>query len=131
MIDKILELKKRCTFSDEIGRAYNLTVGEVECISTIATHKRLSSKHLASLMELSPSRGSRIVSRLIERGFIQGAADTNDRRYLSLTLSKKGEQCCKKIIQEKKLCEERILQQLNDQEKQTVAEGLDILLRLM
>ncbi len=131
MIDKILELKKRCNFSNEIGKAFNLTLGEVECISTIAGHGSLSSKHLSTLMELSPSRGSRIVSRLMQKGLIQGLPDEHDRRCISLTLSEAGELCYRKILEEKRLCEERILNELDDNQRKTVAAGLDLLLSVM
>lgn len=131
MIDQILELKKRCNFSNEIGKAFNLTMGEVAFISTISQHKNLSSKDLSSLMDLSPSRGSRIISKLIDRGFIQCQPDSNDRRCLVLSLTETGQTCCSAIEKEKHLCEERILHKLTNEQKQAVKNGLDILLQIM
>ena len=131
MIDEILELKKRCNFSDEIGLAFNLTLGEVACISIIAQHKTLSSKDLSSLMDLSPSRGSRVISRLIAREFIVGKPDENDRRYLSLFLTEAGKKCNLAIQQEKKCCEERILAELTLEQKTAVINGLNILLQVL
>jgi DNA-binding MarR family transcriptional regulator len=131
MIDEILELKKRCNFSDEIGLAFNLTLGEVACISIIAKHKMLSSKNLSSLMDLSPSRGSRVISRLIDRGFIVAKPDKNDRRYLSLALTEAGGKCNSAIMNEKKCCEERILAKLSIEQKTAVKNGLNILLQVL
>ncbi|MCK5157111.1 MAG: MarR family transcriptional regulator [Spirochaetales bacterium] len=131
MIDEILELKKRCNFSDEIGRAFNVTQGEVSCISIIARHETLSSKNLSSLMELSPSRGSRIISQLINRDFIIGKTDKNDRRYLSLSLTEIGRQCYREILVEKRRCEERILAELTEKQKRAVHDGLNILLQVL
>ncbi|MBL7006811.1 MAG: MarR family transcriptional regulator [Spirochaetia bacterium] len=131
MIDEILELKKRCNFSDEIGLAFNLTLGEVACISIIAGHKTLSSKNLSSLMDLSPSRGSRVISRLIDRGFIVAKPDENDRRNLSLSLTEAGKKCNSAIQKEKKCCEERILSELTIEQKTAVNNGLNILLQVL
>ncbi len=131
MIDEILELKKRCNFSDEIGQTFNLTSGEVACITIIARHKMLSSKHLSALMDLSPSRGSRVISRLSNRGFIVGKPDVFDRRYLSLTLTEAGKKCDLAIQSEKKTCEERILAELTNEQKSAVNNGLNILLQVL
>ncbi len=131
MIDEILELKKRCNFSDEIGKSFNLTQGEVSCISAIAQCENISSKDLSTLMELSPSRGSRVISKLIQRGFISGSSDEHDRRYLSLSLTSEGEICYRAILNEKRLCEERILSGLDDAQKLAVKQGLDILLQVI
>ncbi|NQT57917.1 MAG: MarR family transcriptional regulator [Bacteroidetes bacterium] len=131
MIDEILELKKRCNFSDEIGLAFNLTLGEVACISIIAKHETLSSKNLSSLMDLSPSRGSRVISRLTDRGFIVGKPDKNDRRYLSLSLTEAGKRCDLAIQYEKRCCEERILAELTNEQKTAVNNGLNILLQVL
>ena len=123
MIDEILELKKRCNFGDEIGQTFNLTLGEVSCLSIIARHKTLSSKNLSALMELSPSRGSRVISRLSHRGFIVGRSDESDRRYLLLTLTEAGKKCDLVIQKEKKNYEERILAKLTNEQKSTVING--------
>jgi DNA-binding MarR family transcriptional regulator len=131
MIDEILEIKKRCNFSDEIGKEHGLTPNEVECISAIASHTAISSKHLSSIMDLSPSRGSRIVNRLIDRNFVSATADIHDRRYLSLSLTKKGEGCYVDIQREKQLCAQRLLASLDADQIHAVENGLKILLKVM
>lgn len=131
MIDEILELKKRCNFGDEIGRSFNLTLGEVACISTVARFETLTSKDLAAYLDLSPSRGSRIVSGLITRGFIKGETDVHDRRYLALSLTESGEACYRQILDEKEACENRLLAQLTEEQKTAVRDGLHILLQVI
>jgi DNA-binding MarR family transcriptional regulator len=131
MIDEILQIKKRCNFSDEIGKEHGLTPNEVECISAIASHTTISSKHLSSIMDLSPSRGSRIVNKLIDRNFVSAAPDTHDRRYLSLSLTKKGEGCYVDIQREKQLCAQRLLASLDADQIHAVENGLKILLQVM
>jgi DNA-binding MarR family transcriptional regulator len=131
MIEEILELKKRCSFGDEIGRAYQLSLGEVACITTVAHLGALTSKELASRLGISPSRASRVVGGLMQRGFIRGAADPADRRFLTLSLTDTGSVCYEEILQEKKRCEARLLSQLTDEQRAAVQDGLNILLQVI
>lgn len=131
LIDEIMELKKRCNFADEIGKTYKITLGEVSCISEIAQHEPMTSKEVSALLDLSPSRGSRIISRLIEREFIKGEVDKKDRRYLTLSLTELGKECYKNILIEKDQCETRLLAKLSEEQRDAVKSGLEILLQVM
>ncbi len=131
MIDRILELKKRCGFSDEIGKTHQLTMGDVDCISAIAAYQPLRSKELAEYMSLSPSRGSRIVGRLLQRGLVTMHPDNLDRRSMVISLTKEGSTCFEAVQQEKLQCEERILKALSVEEQQTVRKGLELLLHVI
>ncbi len=131
MIEEILELKKRCSFGDEIGRAYHLSLGEVACITSVARFGTLTSKELASRLGISPSRASRVVGGLMQRGFIQGEAAPADRRFLALSLTDTGLACYDQILQEKKRCEARLLSQLTDEQRAAVQDGLNILLQVI
>lgn len=131
MIDKILQIKKRCGFADEIGLAHDLTMGEVECLFAIATHEELSSKTLSMLLELSPSRGSRIVNKLVERDLVKAQADSHDRRTLLLSLTDTSRRYHRELEEEKNRCAQRLFEKLNEDQKLIVENGLDILLNVM
>jgi DNA-binding MarR family transcriptional regulator len=131
MIDDILELKSRCNFGDEIGRSYRLTAREVGCILHIASHQQMTSKELSQLMNLSASRGSRIISRLSERGFIHIEQDSEDRRSYKISLTTDGESCYEDILKQKQLCEELLTSRLSEEEKLIVSRGLNLLLHVM
>lgn len=131
MIDNILELKSRCNIGDEIGRAYHLTAREVACIFKIASHQPITSKELSASLGLSPSRGSRVVSKLLERGFVQAGHDLADRRSYRLSLTSEGEKCFTEIMKQKEACEKRLSDQLNGAELETVKRGLELLLQVI
>lgn len=131
MIEDILQIKKRCDFGDEIGKTHNLTLGEVECISAVARHDMLTSKKLSSILELSPSRGSRIVNKLVERKFIKTSIDSHDRRTVLLSLTAKGQQCYVELEEEKRQCEQRLFAQLDEEQMHVVEQGLHILLKVI
>jgi DNA-binding MarR family transcriptional regulator len=131
LIDDILELKKRCDFIQQIGSTYDLSEREVDCMFKIASHEDITSKDLSQLLGLSPSRGSRVVSRLVQRGFIEVSHDDQDRRSYKLSLSDNGKACYQDILQQKNLCEQRLTEQLTDSQRETVMQGLGLLMRVI
>ena len=131
VIDDILELKSKCNFGDEIGRSYQLTAREVGCIFKIAAHEEITSKELSRLMGLSASRGSRIISGLSLRGFISVEYDRIDKRSYRLSLTEAGKACYEDILEQKRLCEERLTAQLSEEERKIVRQGLDLLIQVM
>ncbi len=131
MIELILELKQKCRFDSEIGESFSLKEREVAFLSTIAANKSLTSKELSSLSGLSPSRSSRVISALYEKGYILMEHNRSDRRLINISLTQKGKDCVDGIEKEKRNCEFDLLAGLSDDEKATVKKGLNILLRKM
>ncbi len=131
MIDSILELKSRCSFAEEIGKTHNLTARDVSCLSMIAMHGGISLKEIAEEIGLSTSRGSRVVNRLKERGFIVVIPDEVDRRAVKLSLSDSGNECYQDLIKEKLACEQRLSSGLTPEEQKKIQEGLSLLLKVM
>lgn len=131
MIELILELKQKCKFDSDIGQSLSLREKEITFLSAIANEKNITSKHLSALAGLSPSRGSRVISALHEKGFIDMTHDQSDRRLIKLSLTKKGQNCVRGIEKEIKQCELDLLDGLSENEKETVKEGLSILLKKM
>lgn len=131
LIDDILELKKRCDFIQQIGSTYGLSEREVDCVFKIASHEDITSKDLSHLLGLSPSRGSRVVNHLVQRGFIEVSHDDQDRRSNKLSLSDNGRVCYQDILKQKRLCEQRLIEQLTESQRETVLKGLGLLMRVI
>ncbi len=131
MIDSILELKSRCSFAEEIGKAHKLSARDVSCLSMIAIHDGVSLKEIAEEIGLSTSRGSRVVNRLKERGFIKVIPDEVDRRGIKLSLTASGDECFADLLKEKLACERRLSSGLTLEEQRIIQEGLSLLLKVM
>ena len=131
LIDSILELKNRCNLADEIGREYKLNPKEIECVLEIGAGDGICSKNLSKSIGLSPSRGSRIINNLIDRGLIESMICRGDKRYIELSLTEDGRVCLDAIERKKHACEREILGALNSEEQTTVAEGIDLLLKVL
>ena len=90
VVDDILVLNSKCRIPEEIGIEYQLGAKEIECITVIGRRATMHSNSVASCISLSPSRSSRIINRLTDRGFIESIHDSVDRRYVNLVLTEKG-----------------------------------------
>jgi DNA-binding MarR family transcriptional regulator len=128
IIDQIIHLKNRCDLDSLIGRSYRLSPREVSCIYLLDGNP-LNSKALSQLMGVSPSRGSRIIHRLEQKGFVVSRPDSGDRRNQIIELSKYGKSCLPELDMEKRACEVRFLDSLNADEIEKVRQGIKILLQ--
>ena len=124
IIDSIIELKVRCRFEEEIGEECRLAPREVTCLGVIAPGERVSAGALAARIGLSPSRASRIITGLREKGCIAEAFDENDRRSVSISLTAAGVKIVRDIERKKDECENRLLGGFNPQQLMTIQKGL-------
>ena len=131
VIELILELKQKCRFDSEIGQSLNLREKEITFLSAIANENNITSKNLSVNAGLSPSRSSRVISALHEKGYISMKHDKADRRLINLSLTEKGRACVEGIEKEKMQCEFDLLDGLSEADKETVRNGLNILLKKM
>ena len=91
LVDSILEIKNRCHLAEEIGREYQLGQKEISCIIEVGKGDGVCSKNLSRAIDLSPSRGSRVINRLVERGLLESALCRGDKRFIELSLTLEGE----------------------------------------
>ena len=131
LIDKIINLKAKCCIEDEIGEEFNLSVRELSCIFCLKDGEMIHSKDLSMKINLSPSRGSRIINGLIQKGYLLETHNPDDKRYTNLSISEKGLDIYKEANKKKYECEKRLLGNLNNNQKRLVEEGLNILLGVM
>ena len=131
LVDSILELKNRCHIAEDIGRDYKLSEKEIECVLEVGRIDGVCSKSLSSSIDLSPSRGSRVINQLIEKGLLESAPCRGDKRYIELFLTEDGRVCLDAIETKKLECERDILGTLNKRERNTITEGIDLLLKVL
>lgn len=91
VMDLIVILKSKCLENEmKIMRESNLSVSEFNGIDKLTPGEIVSGKLLSEKMDLSPSRASRVVERMVRKGFLIRAYDSRDRRRCNLELSEKG-----------------------------------------
>jgi len=75
---------------ERLAATLKIHVAEFRCIRAFRGDRILPVKTLVERTTLSGSRLTRILSSLEKRGYLQRVIDTNDRRSITVHLSKKG-----------------------------------------
>ncbi len=131
LIESILTLKSKCTFEEDIASRYDLTPREAACIHELGRYPGLTPCELSKHMALSPSRGSRIIGTLLEKGYIVSEPVPGDRRSVVLSLSLKGDACYKALEKERALCEKKLRDKLTEEQAHSIQTSIDTLISLI
>jgi DNA-binding MarR family transcriptional regulator len=83
---------------------------------------------MAKVMGLSPSRSSRVINNLVQKGYLIRRTSSRDRRSVAVTLSKKGIEAKEKIKENQKKLEKSLRQRITDHELNMIKDSLKILL---
>ena len=128
IIDHIFLLKQKCLQTEiEINTEMGLSYREIIGIGALKENETIDCNTLSEMMGLSKSRGSRVIDKLITKGYLSRKVSDFDRRAVEISLTDKGVICKKSIEMIKKKCEKKIEASLNNQQKKTIKEGLKIL----
>ncbi len=131
LIDLIVELKRSCLEDEQqIRTICNITLAEYKGITEIGIEEQITCNALAKKMGLSPSRGSRVIEKLVRKGYFLRKTHPRDRRSFVLSLSPKGIGIKKQIEREKKYCESRIKKNLTAQEIELIKEVLGLITKI-
>lgn len=117
IFDIITNLKDRCLDKEEsIQREYMLSPAEYSAMLALVPSEIYSCNELSKVMNLSVSRISRILDRLIKNGFLKEVKNKEDRRVLNVKLTDKGTDIRNKIRNKLDECEKDILSKLHKSE---------------
>lgn len=132
ILDLLNDLRKKCIANDdELMNSLNISLAEFNFFLVIDADKILSSEWLAENMNLSLSRVSRIIYRMVIKGLLTRNIDPNDRRSINLELSEKGLYTYKRVILNKIECEKNIREKLSEEESQELESNLKRILSLL
>lgn len=119
----VYEMKKKCAHVDQrIMEDFNLSQSEFLFFSSLDNCQEISSNELSKSMGLSASRVSRVVDKLVVRGYLDRDIDTSDRRAITLCLTSKGKEIKSLIDRERLQCEEKLLKVIPDEEVEKLRE---------
>lgn len=91
LADLTFTLLANCQQKEEkLAEVHGLTQAEFRCLRLFATDETINNKLIANRMNLSPSRLTRIIDGLVNKGYIVREINPADRRNMKLSLSQKG-----------------------------------------
>ena len=113
----IVRLKAKCVENEtKIMEESDLSPSELNGIEQLNRGEVVSGKDFSKKMGLSPSRVSRVVEKMVQKGFLVRHSDPRDRRKCEIILSEKGGKVKRKIGMMRSRCERNIRKTLTDEE---------------
>ena len=132
LFEMIMQIRKNCLRTEEkIRTQLYLTPGEFNGLLSIEPGKKISGTIFSQRMVLSPSRGSRVISKLCENGYISMHIVPDNRRSVEASLTKKGIAMQKQLEESMSECEEKITSQLTPMQTEEIKRALKILIDVM
>ena len=128
LFELMIRVVKKCSLSEEkIRYEFKLSLAEYNGLLALENGEKILCNVFSKKMGLSPSRGSRVTNRLIEKGFIKSSRLLNDRRGLVVKLTRKGRLMKEKLANRMRECEKKILKHLSLKKRREVKDALRIL----
>jgi len=128
IVERIIRLKRLCTLQeDEIRGTFDLSPAEYHGLCSLLPGEHVICRELSQRMDLSVSRGSRVIEKLVAKGFLSVQSTHSDRRRQELTLTPKGVEFRRKIDARKRECEQQIISNLKPLHLSRIKQSLDLL----
>ena len=130
--DLIFELRKKCSVeNDKFIRKLGITLAEYNMFICLKNCRHFNSYSISEKMSLSLSRVSRIIEKMVSKGFLNRTTNKEDRRAIDIKMTKKGETILQTIIVFLQERESSIEQQLNDTEISVIKSSFTKLIDLI
>ena len=128
--DVTFKLLASCQEKEErIAENLSVTVSEFRCLRIFRGDRQLSIKTLIERLDLSGSRLTRILDTLEKKGYLIRSIDPNDRRSISVRLTKKGVELSSVLEKHYIEIHEEILRGIPTSMHEALISGLENLLK--
>lgn len=100
MLELVKSLRQLCfSLEREVRREAGLTQAQVLSLLNLKADEVISCQEFSQRMDLSFSRGSRVIDALVRKGLISRTSSRADRRCKRIKLTKKGLEVQNKVHQ--------------------------------
>lgn len=102
-----------------------VTVPQLRVLVIIDTRGPQNLAAVAAALEVNPSNASRTCDRLIKTGLLNRQESPEDRRHITLTLTKKGKDLVDRVSTHRRQAISRVLRRMSAIDRSHLAEVLD------
>ena len=132
LFELIIQIRKKCLQTEEkIRSELGLTPGEFNGLLSIDPGERVLGAAFSQRMGLSPSRGSRVISRMLKNGYLELEQVPDDRRAVEASLTSEGTAMKRRVERRMGECEERITSRLTSTQEERIRTALKALVEAM
>ena len=115
LLDLVDQIREKCLAKEiEIRQVLGLAETEYRGLLCFDGNERITCQEFSARMNLSVSRGSRIIDRLYAGGYLDRADLSSDRRCKNIWLTKKGIAVRRRIDEQRQKCEEKLISDYSD-----------------
>jgi DNA-binding MarR family transcriptional regulator len=126
LMSLIYQFKSGCVSSEmEIMTQFGLSPAEYNGIASLDPGEEVCGTVVSEKMNLSPSRSSRVVEKMVQKGYLIREIDSKDRRKCTICLSPKGMDIKEQINKHHEICEKRLRNALSEEEIETFSTTLN------
>lgn len=116
-VNLIFQLKSVCiSKEDSIREELGLSPAEFRGILSLVPDSEIPGNILSRKMGLSVSRGSRVIDKLYNSGYLKLNQDEADKRVVTVSLSEKGINVQRRIYQMLDECEKSLMKKMTEEE---------------
>jgi len=128
LFELILAIKRKCQRNEEqIQQELGLSQAQFNALIVLDEGQEISGCEFARRMVLSPSRGSRVLNKLVTGGYVEIRPGPADRRAIVISLTPQGREVKQRIIGRMAACESRISAGLDSTGVAQVRHALELL----
>lgn len=100
-------------------RGLDMTVAQLEVLDRLVqtSARQYSLKELEEILHVAQSTAAGIISRLEQKGFVEGFGNTEDRRVKMVRITPAGVACVRTALHYRNEAEERLLSSLTEAER--------------
>lgn len=110
------------------GREYKISQAEWRVLAHLTQQEKISVREIHQQIDMDKSKVSRAATRLEAAGFIRKQINANDKRLVSLSLTRKGHVMMDKLAIIAREYEQDVLSKLTDEQRATMDEIFEVLL---
>lgn len=128
LFELILSIKRKCQANeDRIQEEIGISQAEFNGLLVLNPDEALPGAEFAQRMGLSASRGSRVLTKLMNSGYVHSEFKPGDRRSVSISLTDNGETMKSRIFNRMQECETRICSGMDECKIDQIREALELL----
>jgi len=132
ILEHITKLKEKCMLTEEdFRKSADLSPAEYNALLNINIDETVKSHEFSEKMRLSPSRGSRVIDKLIKRDLIKSRKLRSDKRSVNLSLTEEGKALKEKLNRLRCNCDEKIKNHFSDDEIKQIEDSIIKLLNIL
>jgi DNA-binding MarR family transcriptional regulator len=110
LLNILVSIKEKCTDTEErIRKSLNLSVAEYRGLICLRPEEKISCQEFSARMNLSVSRGSRVIENLTRKKYLKRVDNTSDRRCKNVWLTERGVRASQRIDSQIQDCEDKLV----------------------